>query len=119
MSHDDLQFNRDMKYFVSFVCICLVLGMGIAWVVQGTDFVLYQMFAPKMESARREAFESSKAYNDGMQQELQAMQFEYIKASPEHKAALASVILHRVAGYDEKKLSVPLQQFLNDLRYKR
>ena len=49
---------------------------------------------------RRETFEESKAYNAGMIQELQNMQFEYVKAAPEQKDALASIILHRVADYD-------------------
>lgn len=59
------------------------------------------------------------AYNDGMAKELDSMRFEYIQAAPEHKAALASVILHRVAGYDVELLPSELRAFINDLRNQR
>jgi hypothetical protein len=93
--------------------------IGIAWGVQGNDFFMYRVFAPKYESARRETFEQSKAFNQGMIQELQDMQFEYVKASPEHKDALASIILHRAADYDEAKLPADLRSFVSGLRRER
>jgi hypothetical protein len=104
------------------------LGLGIAavlailaltWVFQGNSFFLYKYFAPKQEQVRREVFEQSKAYNQGMQQELSAMRFEYIRAAPEHRAALASVILHRTADYDEGLLTADLRTFLAQLRSER
>lgn len=73
------------------VISCLAGIIGLTWIVQGSDFFLYKTFAPKMEQARRETFEQSKAYRQGAVQELQNMQFEYVKASPDQKAALASV----------------------------
>jgi hypothetical protein len=104
------------------------LGLGIAavlailaltWVFQGNSFFLYKYFAPKQEQVRREVFEQSKAYNQGMVQELQNMQFEYVKAAPEQKAALASIILHRAADYDDNQLPSDLRIFINELRNKR
>ena len=72
----------------------------LTWVVQGNDFFLYRAFAPKYEQVRRETFEQSKAYRQGMVQELQNMQFQYEQADPAHRQALASIILHRVADVD-------------------
>jgi len=104
------------------------LGLGIAaviallaltWVLQGNHFFLYKYFASKQEQVRREVFEQSKAYNQGVIQELQNMQFEYEKAAPEHKAALASIILHRAADYDENKLPSDLRVFISNLRNRR
>ena|SRR3990167_5257410 len=97
----------------------LVLILGIIWVAQGNNFFLYKVFAPAYEQVRRETFEQSKAYNQGMIQEIQNMQFEYIKASPEHKEALASLILHRAADYDESKLPSDLRAFIGELKNKR
>jgi hypothetical protein len=98
-------------------CIgALVLILGLTWVFQGNDFFLYRIFAPKYEQARRETFEQSKAYNDGMAQELRAMQFQYLQADPAHQKALAGVILHRVAGYPEQNLPSDLRAFLSTLR---
>ena len=101
---------------VGLVILGLVVLLGLTWIAQGNDFFLYQMFAPKYEQVRRETFEQSKAFNQGMIQELQNMQFEYIQASPEHKQALASIILHRVADYDVSKLPSDLYAFIQELK---
>lgn len=101
-------------------CILGVVGLlAIGWVVQGNSFFMYQMFAPKYEQVRRNTFEQSKAYNQGMVQELQNMQFEYLRANDDQKAALASIILHRAADYppDELMMHDPnLYAFIQSLR---
>jgi hypothetical protein len=91
----------------------------IMFLIQGTDFFLYKYFAPKQEQVRRETFEQSKAYNQGMIQELQNMQFEYVKADAEHQKALASIILHRAADYPEEKMPDDLRVFINQLKQER
>ena len=97
-----------------------LVGLGLlALAVQGEDFFLYQVFAPRREAVRRQTFEQSRAYREGMQQELQSMAFQYAQAAPEHRAALASVILHRVADYDVSLLDPQLQRFVSDLRSDR
>lgn len=96
----------------------LVLTIGLGWLVQGNDFALYKFFAPKYEQVRRETFEQTKSYNQGMVQELQNMQFQYEQATPEHQAALRSIILHRAADFPEEKLPAHLRSFVNQLRNK-
>jgi len=95
---------------------CLV---GTVWAIQGSDFILYRTFAPRYEAVRRETFEGSKAYRQGGAQELQAMQAQYVTASPEHKAALASIILHRAADFPEDAMSPDLRSFVADLKRER
>ena len=83
---------------------------------------MFKYFAPKMEQVRRETFEQSKAYNQGMIQELQNMQFEYIQADSIHRAMLSSTILHRAADYDMEKLrtaSLDLYDFIQKLKNER
>lgn len=101
--------------FVGFV----VVVCGLGWVLTGNDFMLYRYFAPKQEAVRRQVFEQTKSYNQGMVQELQNMQFQYEQADDSHKAALASVILHRAADYDEDRLPRDLRTFISDLRRAR
>ena len=103
---------------LSFIGAFLLI-LGLTWVAQGSDFFMYKVFAPKMEQVRRETFEQSKAYNQGMIQELQNMQFEYVKADKDHQAALASIILHRAADYDESKLPSDLREFVQKLKNER
>jgi hypothetical protein len=93
-----------------------VLILALGWIVEGNNFLLFKVFEPKREEARREAFEASKAYNDGMAQELRAMQLDYVKApTREQKKAIGSIALHRVAGYDRSKLPTDVEAFLRDV----
>lgn len=110
----ELTVGRVTGYVVGF----FLLLFGISWIAEGNDFFLYKYFAPKEEAVRRQVFEQSKAYNDGMAQELDNMRFEYLKATPEQQTALASVILHRAASYDVSKLPPDLQSFIEKLRQK-
>jgi hypothetical protein len=93
------------------------LVFGIAWAVQGSQFFMYKWFAPKEEAVRRETFEQSKAYNEGMLQQLRKAQIDYAKAqTSEEKLAIGSYVLHQVAGYDESRLPPDLRQFVSQLR---
>lgn len=97
----------------------LALLLGGSWVVQGNEWFIYDVFAPKYERSRREAFEESKAYNEGMVQELQNMQFEYIKADEPHRKALGDIILHRAADYDLERLPPDLRELIQRLKEER
>jgi hypothetical protein len=107
--------NDDCKIGLSILGTIVAL-LAVIWVAQGNDFFMYKVFAPKYEAARRQTFEQSKAYNQGMIQELQNMQFQYEQADKAHKQALASIILHRAADYDESKLPIDLYQFIQKLK---
>lgn len=110
-----------MKTIVGFaagIVAFLVLSLGITWLVAGNDFFLFRFFAPRQEAVRREVFKQSQAYNDGMQSELDAMRFEYVKTTdPKARAAMASVILHRVSSYDTMLLTPDLRNFIETLRH--
>ena len=111
--------KKELMSTIGVVIALLVLVLGVTWIFQGSDFFLYKVFGLKYEDQRREIFEHSKAFNQGMIQELQNMQFEYVKADEKHKDALASIILHRVADYDVSKLPPDLKKFIDDLRRER
>jgi hypothetical protein len=110
-----------LKEVIGSVILVVAMILGLTWLIQGNDFFLYKTFGPKYEDTRREIFEHSKAYNQGMTQELQNMHYEYVKANPEHKLALASIILHRSADYnlDQSQVPADLRNFINDLRRER
>jgi hypothetical protein len=105
------------EVLVGAVAVAALLGLG--WAVQGNDFFMYKFFAPKYEAVRRETFEQSKAYNQGMVQELQNMQFEYVKTTdPDAKAAMRSIILHRSAdfNFDDPRVPADLKAFVSSLK---
>lgn len=112
--------NDDHTHPLSLWVLCAFAGAFVAilmtWLVQGNDFLLYRVFAPKMEAARRETYEQSKAYNDGMAQELRAMQLDYVKGTPDQKRAIGSIVLHRVAGVDLAKMPADTRAFVSDMK---
>ena len=104
---------------VGIVILAIILILGLTWIGQGNDFFLYKVFAPKREEVRREVFEQTKSYQQGMVQDLRRMQREYVTADEEHKAALASVILHTAADFPEEEMPADVAQFINQLKRER
>ena len=96
--------------------LVLAVGLGTLWMLAINNTALNRVLLPVLEDTRRTTFEHSKAYQEGMVQDLRSMQFEYINAAPEHKAALASVILHRSADFPESEMPADLVLFLRQLR---
>jgi hypothetical protein len=107
-----------MKFIASVFAAIVIIGgvLTLGWVLTGNELAMTSFFSPKFEQVRNDTFKNSQAYNDGIATELQNMQFEYIKASPEHQAALASIILHRAGAYDTNRLPLDLRLFVNGLK---
>jgi hypothetical protein len=95
--------------------LALLVLLALGWIFAGNNLAMRKVFAPATEQVRRETFENSKAYRDGMVQELRAMQFEYMKADEAHKAGMANVIRHRAAGFPEDALPSDLKTFIQEL----
>jgi lipopolysaccharide export LptBFGC system permease protein LptF len=105
-----------IKEFVLTILGVIVAILIISWVSMGNSFFLYKVFAPKTEEVRRETFEQTKSYRDGMVQELYAMQKDYIMGDIKQKEALKSLIIHRSSGIKQENLPIDLQAFINDLK---
>ncbi len=101
-----------------FVFLILLIGilLGATWIGTGNDFFLYKYFGPKQEAVRREIFENSKAYNQGMIQQLERQRIEYAKGDDSVKEAITSMILHDFADYDDSKLPSDLYQFMQKIK---
>ena len=93
-----------------------VVGFGaLVWGVAYHDLLFTAFFASKYENVRRNTFEQSKSFRTGAIQELQNMQFEYIRSDAEHKAALADIIRHRAAEVPADAMPSDLQSFISNL----
>jgi hypothetical protein len=98
------------------ICFAVVIAlMALVWIGAANNLALMKVFAPATEQVRRETFENSKAYRDGMIQELRAMQFEYMRADEAHKAGMKNVIRHRLAGFPEDAIPADLQAFIKEI----
>ncbi len=108
------------EIFAVFLIVIFIIAafLGLTWVAQGNEFFLYKVFAPKMEQVRRDTFENSKAYNQGMLQQLERQQLEYVKGDESVKDAISSMILHDFADYDDSKLPSNLYTFMQDVRHR-
>jgi hypothetical protein len=98
-----------------FAAICVV-----GFLVQGADFIAFRFWSPKYQAVERQVFENTPSYNQGFIQELQSMRLDYVKSKDEKsKAAMSSIILHRVDAFGEDKLPPDLKSFVVELRTKQ
>lgn len=104
-----------MKY-IGITVLVLVLGGTLTWGLREYDVASSAHFDPKVEAVRRNTFEQSKAYNEGVAQQLQSYQLAYIKGTPDQQQAIASMVLHEVAGVDESRLPPNLYAFVTQIK---
>ena len=104
-----------MKVFATWVAGIFVVLAGV-WFIAGNNLAMMKVFAPATEKVRRETFEQSKAYRDGMVQELRSLQIEYIKAADDIKPALGAAIRHKAVGLPEDALPNDLRVFIQSIR---
>ena len=79
-------------------------------------YAQYAFFAPLYEAVRRDTFEQSRAFNEGMIRDLQKLQMEYQSASADQRAALRSVAIHRFSVYPEDRMPPDLRLFYSKLK---
>ncbi len=65
----------------------------------------------RTENARNEIYKESTTYNDSMIRELYDLRFEYLKANPEQKQALVSILRHKFSVYPAEKIPNELKEF--------
>jgi hypothetical protein len=104
-----------MRNWVAAFLVTLLVLVGLTLGARGVGLVSFKLFGSAEEATRREVFEQSKAYRDGMNQELRNMQAQYVTADDTGKTALRSIILHRVAGFPVEALQPDLAAFVNSL----
>ena len=97
---------------IVFAVILVTAGMsGLVWIIQGNDFFMFQFFAPKYEQVRRNTFEQSRAFNEGMIRDLENLKMQYEASDDTGKAALRDVIIHRFSVYPEDQMPPNLRSF--------
>jgi hypothetical protein len=109
------------NFFLATIVIlgCFLALDGIVFLSTGSDLMFYQFYAPKYEQARRQTFEQSRAFNEGMAQDLDQLRIEYTKAkTKDEKDVIKSTVLHRTAGYDMSNPSIApeIRSFVSQLR---
>ena len=81
------------------------------------DLAMFKTFEPKRENIRREIFENTQSYVQGMTQDLAKSYGEWKKADPDDKAAIETVIKTKFAAFDAEKIeNETLKSFLIRVR---
>jgi len=88
------------------------IAVGV-FAVAGYGLFFQGFFAPRFENIRRQTFENSQSYNDGMIQQLQSYYVEYQRTDEKGKEAIRSVVSHQYASYPVGRLPSHLQSFVN------
>lgn len=107
-----------MKDAIKGFCVTvavLIAALALGWIVSANGLALFKVFAPMTEQVRHDTFRQSASYQDGMIQDLQDLQAQYMKTDPVHKQALASIIKHRAAAISSAVLPPELNQFIKEL----
>lgn len=88
------------KFIGAFVGALILLGI-IAMAVNATAYGNYKFWAPKQEQVRREVFENTKSYRDGLRRDFDNLYLQYQEEKdPNTQAAIKSVMRHRADGVD-------------------
>jgi hypothetical protein len=116
-SENNNQSNKGENMKVAFAIVGgLVAVIGLTWIIQGNDFLLYKFWAPKQEAVRREVFEQTKSYRQGMVQDIRNYRIQYQTATKEQKDSLRSVILQETADFPINQLPADQREWLESLR---
>jgi hypothetical protein len=111
---------RDFLIGISVLVVAVAIIVGLSWLGRSNNLAQNRIFAPKEEQVRRTTFEQSHAYRQGMIQELQNMQVQYIQANPDQRGGLASIALRRVGDVaDPESLPSDVSAFVSCLRQAR
>jgi hypothetical protein len=89
--------------------------------ILGLDYssLIWESFiGPKRENIRRQIFEETKSYNQGMQQELIDLMHQYNMAKDKQdKKAIMNTVRIKFSDYNEDRLSSELRDFLKKCKY--
>ena len=100
-----------LLYVAAVAGICCV-----PFVIGGIQLQWMKIFGTEIESARTDIYRENKSYVEGTIRDFREMQVEYLKAEPQHRDALKSLILHRANELDWSRLPADVRGFLESLR---
>jgi len=92
------------------VVVASVLALlAIIWIVQGNDFFMYKVFAPRYEAARREVFINTPSYVNGKRQFLARLHHEWENADAGHRESLCALARSEAATVDMNLMPAELR----------
>ena len=101
-----------LKGFCVVILVLFVLGV-VSFGVSAIGFGNYWFWAPKNEQVRREVFENTKSYRDGLRRDFDNLYLSYEQEKdPDAKAAIKSVIRHRADGVDPELVPDSIRNLL-------
>ena len=100
--------------FIGAILLIILLGLGLDY----SGLMWESFIGPKREDVRREIFEQTKSFNQGMTMKLLDYRKQYMLAKdPADKAAIAQVVSHMFSDYQLDNLDPELKAFLRECKY--
>lgn len=103
------QFIKESGFAIGAAAAIAIAGFGIVAYNLGMQW----FFAPKFENVRRQTYENSQSYNDGMVQQLQLIYLEYKKSDKEGKEIIRSIVSRQYANFPQERLPGHLRAFVS------
>ena len=76
----------------------IIALFALGWAVQGSNFFMYKVFAPKYEEVRHDVFKHSQSFIDGKITHLSKLELDHASASSDtHRCAIRSMALREIA----------------------
>lgn len=96
--------------------VLVVACIGLASFGAGElSYRIYARYAPLGEQVRRETFEQSRAFHEGMVRDLENLRLEWARGDAAQKAAVASIARHRLADVPDDILTPSLRAWRREL----
>lgn len=113
--------GKIVLWVVGIVAALMLISYGFGWF----DVFYTKTIGKEKEDARREVFEQTQSYVEGMRQEALNLRQQYVTEKDSvAKAALKFTAQQRFANFDEEKaykedkISVEIRDFINEMKYK-
>jgi hypothetical protein len=107
-----------MKEFFGLISIIITLLFLATATIFGLSYLGYlstAFYQPRYEEIRRQTFEQSRAFNEGMVRDLENIKMQYMTATDTEKVGLRAVVIHRFSVYPQDQLPPDLQLFYSQL----
>lgn len=100
-----------MRTLFAVIGIAVSIAVGVT-ALNALGFVNFAFFAPRYEEVRRQTFEQSRAFNEGMVRDLENLRLQRTAAKTDaERDVIDATIRHRFSVYSEESLPPDLRSF--------
>lgn len=96
--------------------LAIVIALATCAMLVVFSWCVWAWLAPRSETVRRETYEESRAYREGVVREVESARTQYLTAPRESRAAIRAYVLSRVTDFPDDALPDYLRPWVDCLR---